>query len=429
MTRKLHEISMIHKERAILVGLETTASHRPISIEDSLSELERLASTAGVDVVATMQQTREAPDAGWFIGKGKVEELKQQVQMYDAQTVIFDHELTGAQVRNLEAACDAKIIDRTQLILDIFAQRAQTHEGRLQVELAQLTYLLPRLSGQGKNLSRLAGGIGTRGPGETKLETDRRHIRRRIGDLKRALKLVVKRRSLLREKRRRTGVYQVVLTGYTNAGKSTLLKQLTGADTLIEDKLFATLDLTSRALKLPNGRDVIITDTVGFIQQLPHELVAAFKGTLEEVLEADLILHVVDSTSEIREEQMKTVEQVLHELGASGQDMITIYNKIDLLPPNGDDIRVANGKSLHISAYDPSDLESVKQAIQEHMQSKVSTFRIPLHKGDMIALVHRMGEVVDQDVAEDAIEMEVRVDQHYYETAGHVLEEYKVVKH
>lgn len=427
MTRRLHEITMVNHERAILVGLETMNS-QPFTAQDSLLELQRLAHTAGVDVVKTMEQRREAPDPSWYIGKGKVTELKQYVEALDAQTVIFDCELTGAQVRNLEGVCDSKIIDRTQLILDIFAQRAQTHEGRLQVELAQLTYLLPRLSGQGKNLSRLAGGIGTRGPGETKLETDRRHIRRRISDLKKELKLVVKRRSLLRDKRKRNGIYQVVLTGYTNAGKSTLLKQLTGTTAFIEDKLFATLDLTSRALKLPNGRDVMITDTVGFIQQLPHDLVAAFRGTLEEVLEADLILHVVDSTSPQREEQMATVEQVLHDLGAAGKDIITLFNKIDLLPHEDEDLRVVSGASLHVSAYDESHIDKVKQAIQDHMQSSNATFRIPITKGDMIALVHRMGEVVDQDVEEDEIEMAVRVDQQYYEIAGHALEAYKVVK-
>ena len=329
---KLYENVGIGKECAILVGLETQQSHSNYKLAYSLLELTSLAETAGVEVLETMEQKREAQDKRWYIGKGKVEELKERIDALEADTAIFDTELSGAQVRNLEAKLDVKIIDRTQLILDIFAQRAHTREGRLQVELAQLSYLLPRLSGQGINLSRLGGGIGTRGPGETKLETDRRHIRDRISHLKRQLKEVVKSRMLLREKRKRSGVYQVALVGYTNAGKSTLLKQLTGADAFIENKLFATLDLTSRIMKLSSGKEVILTDTVGFIQQLPHDLVAAFRATLEEALEADLIIHVVDSASEMREEQMKTVAKVLGELGANGKEQMTIFNKSDLLP-------------------------------------------------------------------------------------------------
>ena len=248
-----------------------------------------------------------------------MQELRAAAEELGATTAIFDQELSGAQVRNLEEALDLKIIDRTQLILDIFAQRAKTREGIIQVELAQLSYLLPRLSGHGKNLSRLGGGIGTRGPGESKLETDRRHIRGRITDLKHTLEEVVRHRTLHRERRRKAGVQQVALVGYTNAGKSTLLRELTQADVYVENQLFATLDPTSRNWKLPSGKEVVLTDTVGFIQNLPHDLIAAFRATLEEVNEADLVLHVIDGASEMREEQIAVVERILQELGAARQ--------------------------------------------------------------------------------------------------------------
>lgn len=311
------------QERAVLVGL-IGGRYENVG---SLDELARLADTAGVVVLSTITQKMEKPDSRTYIGKGKVEEVKAELELLDANSVIFDHELSGAQVRNLEEALDAKIIDRTQLILDIFAQRARTREGILQVELAQLSYLLPRLSGQGKNLSRLGGGIGTRGPGESKLETDRRHIRGRIDELKKQLSEVIRHRTLQREHRKKTGVFQVALVGYTNAGKSTLLRELTKAEVFVEDKLFATLDPISRSLVLPGGKEIVVIDTVGFIQNLPHDLVAAFRSTLEVVNEADLLLHVVDSSSELREEQMKVVENVLNELGTNDKEKLTVYRK------------------------------------------------------------------------------------------------------
>lgn len=425
-TDKMHEVTREGKERAILVGLETEQTHRLFHLAFSLQELAHLAETAGVDVLETMEQKRDTHDKRWYIGKGKVSELKERIAVLEADVVIFDDELTGAQVRNLESTLDVKIIDRTQLILDIFAQRAHTREGKLQVELAQLNYLLPRLAGQGVNLSRLGGGIGTRGPGETKLETDRRHIRNRISHLNRQLKEVVKARSLLRDRRKKTGVYQAALVGYTNAGKSTLLQQLAGSETFIEDKLFATLDLTSRMLRLPSGKEIIITDTVGFIQRLPHDLVAAFRATLEEVLEADLIIHVVDSTSIMREEQMKTVAQVLDELGASGKDQMTVFNKIDLLPPDAVDFSIANGQSLRISAWNEADVESLKQAIQDRIMSKVKLFHIPAYDGEALALVHRVGEVLEQHVEGETIQLEMNIDEKAYGMVGQPLEKYKV---
>jgi GTP-binding protein HflX len=424
MNKKIHE-HITHKEQAILVSLELQKSSSTFSSEYSLQELTRLAETAGVEVLETMMQKKESKDAKWFIGKGKVTELKERLDFLEANTAIFDQELSGAQVRNLESVLDVKIIDRTQLILDIFAQRANTREGRLQVELAQLSYLLPRLSGQGKNLSRLGGGIGTRGPGESKLEMDRRHIRNRIDELKSHLKEVVRHRSLHRERRKKTGVFQVALVGYTNAGKSTLLKQLTGADTYIENQLFATLDLTSRTLELPTGKEVILTDTVGFIQQLPHDLVAAFRATLEEVNEANLILHVVDSSAEMREEQMKVVDQVLEELGANGKEQITIFNKNDLCPTQQKNISATDGPSLSISAYNEEDLNKVKLLIQDMVMGNTQTYQIPIHKGDTIAMVHRVGEVLEQEVEGDYIHIKVRIDKHEYEKSGYALEEYK----
>lgn len=426
MTKKVHDIVSTKRERAILVGLETERSARLFELAHSLQELTRLAETAGVEVVDTVEQKRETEDHRWFIGKGKVAELKERIAVLDADVAIFDNELTGAQVRNLEKSLDVKIIDRTQLILDIFAQRAHTREGKLQVELAQLNYLLPRLAGQGANLSRLGGGIGTRGPGETKLETDRRHIRTRIRHLERQLKDVVKSRSLLRERRKRTGIFQAALVGYTNAGKSTLLQRLAGADTLIEDKLFATLDLTSRSLTLPNGRDILLTDTVGFIQHLPHELVAAFRATLEEVLEADLIIHVVDSASPVREQQMETVAQVLHELGAGGKDHMIVFNKIDLLPSEQVDFAFANGPSIRISALSDADLERLKLFIQEQMMSKVKKLRIPAIDGESIALAHRLGEVLQQEVDGEMMYLEVSLDKVAYERAGQPLEQFDI---
>lgn len=317
MANSTHDTQTEMQDKAVLVSLITDEVKRSgINTEYSLDELVKLAETAGVEVLSVLTQNKEAKDSKWFIGKGKVEELRAVAEELGANTAIFDQELSGAQVRNLEESLDLKIIDRTQLILDIFAQRAKTREGIIQVELAQLSYLLPRLSGHGKNLSRLGGGIGTRGPGESKLETDRRHIRDRISDLKRQLEEVTRHRYLHRERRQKSGIVQVALVGYTNAGKSTLLKQLTATDVYIENQLFATLDPTSRTMELPSGKEVILTDTVGFIQNLPHDLVASFRATLEEANEAHLILHVVDASSDMRDEQMKVVETILQRLGA-----------------------------------------------------------------------------------------------------------------
>ncbi len=317
-----------------------------------------------------------------------------------------------------------KIIDRTQLILDIFAQRAKTREGIIQVELAQLSYLLPRLSGQGKNLSRLGGGIGTRGPGESKLETDRRHIRGRIDELKAQLEEVVRHRTLHRERRKKTGVFQVALVGYTNAGKSTLLKQLTQADVYIENQLFATLDPTSRTMELPSGKEIVLTDTVGFIQNLPHDLVASFRATLEEANEADLILHVVDSSTDMRNEQMRVVAEVLEELGAHQKEQLTIFNKIDLCTQKDVEMLSTEGEFLKISAYNPDDLERLRIAIQEKLMGESKEFRIPADKGDIISLMYRIGDVLETDVDGEDMLFKVRVNKDDYVKLAYQLVAY-----
>ncbi|QHW34489.1 GTPase HflX [Paenibacillus rhizovicinus] len=414
------------QDRAILVSLVTPNVKRgPGDPEHSLRELVSLAETAGVDVLTSMTQNKEKVDTKWFIGKGKVEELRAAAEEWGATTAIFDQELSGAQVRNLEESLDLKIIDRTQLILDIFAQRAKTREGIIQVELAQLSYLLPRLSGHGKNLSRLGGGIGTRGPGESKLETDRRHIRERITDLKHTLEEVVRHRTLHRERRRKAGVQQVALVGYTNAGKSTLLRELTQADVYVENQLFATLDPTSRNLRLPSGNEVVLTDTVGFIQNLPHDLIAAFRATLEEVCEADLVLHIIDSASEMREEQIAVVDRILGELGAAGKPQLLIYNKIDLCGLNGPQLIPANGPgTLAISAYNGHDLERLRQAVQDKLVGDTLTFVLPAERGDLIALAYRTGEVLEQSVDGDDMVLKVQLNKQDYEVHGHKLAAY-----
>ncbi|ULL15707.1 GTPase HflX [Paenibacillus sp. H1-7] len=414
------------QERAVLVSLVTPQQKRQdaYSPEYSLSELVSLAETAGVEVLDTLTQNKENVDSKWFIGKGKAEELKQLLEQHDANTAIFDQELSGAQVRNLEQFLDVKIIDRTQLILDIFAGRAKTREGIIQVELAQLSYLLPRLSGQGKNLSRLGGGIGTRGPGETKLETDRRHIRNRINELKQQLLEVVRHRNLHRERRKKTGVFQVALVGYTNAGKSTLLKQMTQADVYVENQLFATLDPTSRTLELPSGKEIVLTDTVGFIQNLPHDLVAAFRATLEEANEADLILHVVDSSSEMMVTQMKVVDEVLEELGAHQKEQITLFNKIDLCSQEQIEMLTAEGDYLKISAYRDEDLQKIREVIESRLMGDCKTFRIPAEKGDVISLVYRVGEVLENEVDGDDMLLQVRVNNKEYDKLGYLLAAY-----
>ena len=318
-------------EKALLVGVEIKGERNGWSLEGSVEELGQLARTAGAEVVGSMTQRLAAPTPAYYLGKGKLEELASLRGEAGYNIVIFDDELTPAQQRNLEQVLDVKVVDRTALILDIFARRARTHEGRLQVELAQQQYLLPRLAGRWPHLERLGGGIGTRGPGETQLETDRRLIQRRIQHLKEEIEAMRKHRALYRRRRSEQGIPVVALVGYTNAGKSTLLNSLSNANVLVEDKLFATLDPTTRRLMLPDNKPVLFTDTVGFIQKLPPTLVAAFRATLEELAEADLLLLIVDIASETAAQQCHTVEDMLEDLNLAGKPKLIALNKIDLL--------------------------------------------------------------------------------------------------
>ncbi|WEK55808.1 MAG: GTPase HflX [Candidatus Cohnella colombiensis] len=427
MKMSTYETNSNEQEKAILISLITYAVKQSgADPEHSMEELVSLAETAGVAVIDTMMQQREVPDSKWFVGKGKAQEIRELAEQTGATTAIFDQELSGAQVRNLEEALDLKIIDRTQLILDIFAGRAKTREGILQVELAQLTYLLPRLSGHGKNLSRLGGGIGTRGPGETKLETDRRHIRDRISELERQLDNVNQHRILHRERRRKAGVVQVALVGYTNAGKSTLLRQLTAADVLAEDKLFATLDPTSRALSLPSGKEVLLTDTVGFIQNLPHKLVAAFRATLEEANEADLLLHVVDASSPMRERQQQVVDEVLQELGAGGKPTLIVLNKIDLCNAETLSLMVGGPETIRVNAFAAADLEALLVMIEDKLLGDTAQFKIPAARGDLAALLYRVGDVIEQGSEEEDLLFVVRLNPVDMEKYGRSLTEYRV---
>ncbi|MGH7810188.1 MAG: GTPase HflX, partial [Candidatus Binatia bacterium] len=317
-------------ERALLIGVGLPSRERQLPLEYSLEELDRLAKTAGATVLKKFAQQVKNVTPATLIGRGKVNEIQAEIKQLNADLVILDEDLTPAQQRNLEAALQTRVVDRSQLILDIFAQRARSNEGKLQVELAQLEYLLPRLTRQWTHLSRLGGGIGTRGPGETQLEVDRRRVRERIGHLKRRLKDVERTRGLQRKERGEVPYATVALVGYTNAGKSTLMNTLTRAGVLVEDKLFATLDPTTRALRLPNAEKVMIVDTVGFINKIPHSLIEAFKSTLEEVIRADLLLHLVDMSNPLYREQITVIENVLDEIGAGMIPTVLVPNKVDV---------------------------------------------------------------------------------------------------
>jgi len=449
-------------ERAILIGLETSSGYSGYSgygegriiggrteEERSLDELEELAHTAGVTVVGKMLQKRPVRDSAHYIGSGKLEELGMFCNNMDAGTAIFDDELSGAQIRNIEEAIGVKVIDRTTLILDIFAQRAHSREGKIQVELAQLKYRLPRLTGMGGQLSRLGGGIGTRGPGEKKLETDRRHIRRRINYLETELKEVRKQRELIRENRRRNEFPTVALVGYTNAGKSTLLNKLCGADVFVEDKLFATLDPTTRKLAFSANvfgqtgqsndddntltdveRDILLIDTVGFIRKLPTELIEAFKSTLEEAVYADALIHVVDATDEEYEEHIKVVNEILHSLGAENKPVILALNKIDLFDANkvneaneGNEriperipIKSAYGdlysEVCEISAITGHGLDDLVKSIEGILSvNKVElNLMVPYNEGWVLPYIYENGRILEKDFADKGIKAKVVIE-------------------
>ena len=401
----------VMSERAILIGMEWGRNDSLWTVDDSLEELKQLADTAGATVIKKFIQKRPKPDPAFFIGRGKVQELALYAQQENIDLCIFDDELSPAQQRNIESVMGIRILDRTALILDIFAQRARTNEGKLQVELAQLQYTLPRIMGKGLMLSRLGGGIGTRGPGETKLEVDRRRIRDRIAFIKDQIEKVKAVRSLHRSKRKKNNVFEVSLVGYTNAGKSTLLNTLTNSDIYAKDQLFATLDPTTRQLTLPNKQEIIITDTVGFIQRLPHQLIAAFRSTLEVVTEADLLVHVIDVSHELYKEQAAAVHEVLKEIGAETKPVITVYNKIDKLPPDSKltDRLALEEDTVCISAAKKLNLETLQQMIESHLKSKAVevTLCIPYAETAKAAKLHETANVLEQEYTENGAVMKV----------------------
>jgi len=396
------------QERALLIGLEKQGVSK-WDLHDSLEELRELANSAGAEVVDTVTQKLQKPTAPYYIGRGKAESIKESCQDQQVTSVIFDDELSPAQGRNLENLIARKVLDRTQLILDIFAQRARSREGRLQIELAQLQYLLPRLTRMWHHLSRQTGGIGTRGPGETQLEVDRRRVQERIARLERELEAVRKTRAIQRESRKRHQWPVAAVVGYTNAGKSTLLNLLTGADVVTENKLFATLDPTTRSLVLPNKQRVLLTDTVGFLRKLPHTLIESFKATLEEVSEADLLIHIVDLSHQRVDEQMEAVDGVIKELDAYGKQTLIVFNKIDNLPPPSPGCGVAGNRelaesytkrfpgSVAISARTGEGVNKLVQALEDALASwrLRSRFCIPSNESALIAEIHRVGHVLE----------------------------------
>ncbi|WP_028992262.1 GTPase HflX [Thermoanaerobacter thermocopriae] len=399
----MEELSRNEKiERAILVGIISTTED-----EESIGELKELALTAGVEVIGVMTQKRDTIHKAHYIGKGKLEELKFFVENQEADLIIVNDELTGTQIKNMEDFLNVKVIDRTNLILDIFAKRARSKEGMLQVELAQLKYRLPRLVGMGGQLSRLGGGIGTRGPGETKLEADRRHIQNRIKAIEKKLEEIKRHRDLQRSRRKKNQVPVVAIVGYTNAGKSTLLNALTKAEVYVEDKLFATLDPTARRLILPSGREVILIDTVGFIRKLPHDLVEAFKSTLEEVKYADLLLHVIDVTSPDMEEKIKVVERVLSDLGAINIPKINVFNKIDLLEV----VLKGNEREVYISAKNKIGFDNLLEAIEREIfkDVEVVNFLLPYDKTKEYNYLKEKTKIIEENYNEDGIMIKAEV--------------------
>ncbi len=404
--------------RAVLVGLQTS-DRTAAEVESSLDELELLVDTAGSTTVGRIVQRRDRPDVATFIGRGKVDEVRSLVASVDADGVIVDAELTGAQQRNLEERLGVTVLDRTIVILDIFAQHAQSREGKTQVELAQLTYLLPRLRGWGVALSRQSGGIGmrgpTRGPGETQLEVDRRRLNRRITKLRRDLRELEQNRRITSVDRERHNVPIVALVGYTNAGKSTLLNRLTGSDALVADQLFATLDPIARRLELPDGRVAVVTDTVGFVRRLPTQLIEAFKSTLEETLRADLVLHVVDAAHAEAAEQIAAVDQVLAEIGASSLPHLLVLNKADIAPPEAVTAlqRRAGGRGAVTSAVtgEGSDQLVARIAALLPPSRRSVEAQIPYTRADLVAQVHREGEVLKREDREEGTWLVANVDR------------------
>jgi GTP-binding protein HflX len=404
------------EERVILVGVCEQEQEEEQMLK-SLEELAELAKTAGAVVVGQIIQNREHPHPGTYVGKGKIEEIRDAIWELEATGIICDDELAPIQIRNLKDALETKMMDRTLLILDIFASRASTNEGKIQVELAQLKYRQSRLIGYGTSLSRLGGGIGTRGPGEKKLEMDRRLIKNRIAQLNRELKDVKRHREVTREQRQKTGIPIVSIVGYTNAGKSTLLNTLTNAGVLEEDKLFATLDPTTRNLTLPSKQEILLTDTVGFIRKLPHHLVQAFRSTLEEAKYADIVLHVVDASSDQMDAQMYVVYETLSDLEAMQKPIITVFNKQDLLE-KGETVRDFKAERvLPISAKTGKGLEELQVAISEILrEQKIEIERVYTYaQAGKIQLIRKYGELLEEEYREDGIFVKGYIPKEFYE--------------
>ncbi|MBR3077305.1 MAG: GTPase HflX [Oscillospiraceae bacterium] len=398
-------------EKAILCGLNADCfKNEEQATEQSLDELEALLETAGGLCVAKLLQNRHAPDPHSFIGEGKAEELRELCENHEAGMVIFDNDLSPSQIRALEEITGVTVLDRSALILDIFAQRARTAEGRLQVELAQYKYLLPKLSGMGKSMSRLGGGIGTRGPGETKLETDRRHIRARIDRLEEELEQVRKLRAVERRRRQKNEIPVVALVGYTNTGKSTLLNRLTGADIPANDRLFDTLDTTTRQLAVSDRLTVLLSDTVGFIAKLPHHLVDAFRATLEELQYADLLIHVIDAADPDRESHIQVVEKLISQLAAPETPVIRCYNKSDLVRPEDLPVGMNN---IAISAKTGQGMESLFAIIERELCKghRKAVFLLPYSMGGMVETLHEKAQVLRVEYTAEGIEIEAVCDE------------------
>ncbi len=414
MAREMHE-NKDAEERLILVGIELEEKGNRFSMETEacLNELEELVKTAGATAVARTTQKREKMHPAHYLGKGKIEELKMMLHTYDATGIVCDDELSPAQMKNLENMLDTKVMDRTIVILDIFAKRAISGEGKIQVELAQLKYRLTRLTGMGTSMSRLGGGIGTRGPGEKKLETDRRHIKERIAELNGELREIQTHRELLRTQRSRKGTPVVSLVGYTNAGKSTMLNVLTNAGVLAEDQLFATLDTTTRKVALPGGTEILMTDTVGFIQKLPHHLVQAFRATLGELKYADILLHVVDASNPNREEQMQVVYDTLRDLGCADTPVITVYNKMDReveLPLPMD--RIARDM-VQVSAAQQIGLDQMLVCVENLLKRFRHSMQVllPYTEGALTGWIHGRCEIIQEAHTAEGVYLELYADE------------------
>lgn len=401
----------IKPQRVLLVCVDTG----DYDADMSLKELWELAESAGAEPVATLTQKKEKPDTATYVGSGRLEEIAEFCKSQNIDLLIFDSELTPTQIRNIEDFTDVRTIDRTMLILDIFALRARSKEGKLQVELAQLKYMLPRLTGKGAAMSRLGGGIGTRGPGETKLETDKRHIRRRMETLKEQLADVEQHRNMLKSRRKKDGVITAAIVGYTNAGKSTLMNYLTNAGVLAENKLFATLDPTSRALKLPNGVTVMLIDTVGLVRRLPHHLVEAFKSTLEEAATADIILNVCDASSEEAYLHLQVTRELLQSLGCGDTPVIPVLNKWDKVDAqNGILPSVSN--SVRISAKNGTGIDRLLEAIEENLPVKIKRVKllIPFDKGGLVAEIRQKATLISEEYVTEGISIEALLDPELY---------------